>query len=595
MIRFAPPKIPWQVTGNHWLALPCIHPVDASLYALGVVSRSARAAIEFSGAADFVAGEGPPLMRPAVSIDGEPQEMAAGGIAWERESGWLPSYSARIGDVIVRGWIFAPYGRDADVAGAVYAMTLENRSARDVTVRVALEGVLGHRQQRVRSPRTFDDAHRVIPGADDTVILEGAALPSYAALAVGADGEAVVEIPADRSGKWTLRRGLRVPARGRGELAFYIGAGPERDGAQATVAVMRRRGWRELLRATRAALQSFEQATGTDALDRIVNRNLLFAYFYAVVRALDDAHFYFVRTRAPWNSHGLTVRDWEALCWTLRAVQLADSELARELLLRMCELHCYAPGGGVHYLDGTLFEPGFTLEGASAYALAVDRYVADTGDDHIVEDPAVAETLYQAWDDIETRRDGHVPLYSTEVTLSGEPAARPYTAHANAVVAEALDVFKRTLDEKEAARVEDPEAVRAALRTHFATSRGANATLNAAVELDKGGDPSDDPVSTLIWLPFYGAISRDDEVYKRTVGALAPSAHSHLATQCARVLGAGSPEVLEWIRRAPLNNGFAAEIVDAEGRAVENGGDAALAGLLAYTIWYASHAKGPEW
>ena len=50
--------------------------------------------------------------------------------------------------------------------------------------------------------------------------------------------------------------------------------------------------------------------------------------------------------------------------WTLPAVQLADGALARELLLRMCELHGYAPGRGVHYLDGTLFEPGFSLEGA---------------------------------------------------------------------------------------------------------------------------------------------------------------------------------------------------------------------------------------
>ena len=29
---------------------------------------------------------------------------------------------------------------------------------------------------------------------------------------------------------------------------------------------------------------------------------------------------------------------------------------ARELLLRMCEVHAYAPGRGVHYFDGTLFE-----------------------------------------------------------------------------------------------------------------------------------------------------------------------------------------------------------------------------------------------
>ena len=32
-----PPAIPWQVTGNHWLCLPCIHPMDASIHLAGVV------------------------------------------------------------------------------------------------------------------------------------------------------------------------------------------------------------------------------------------------------------------------------------------------------------------------------------------------------------------------------------------------------------------------------------------------------------------------------------------------------------------------------------------------------------------------------
>ena len=40
------------------------------------------------------------------------------------------------------------------------------------------------------------------------------------------------------------------------------------------------------------------------------------------------------------------------------------------------------------------------------------------------------------------------------------------------------------------------------------------------------------------------------------------------------------------------DNGLAAQFVDGEGRATRNGGDAALAGLLAYTVWYAAHALG---
>jgi hypothetical protein len=45
------PRIPWQITGNHWLTLPCIHPADASIHCVGVVHAQSRGAIEFTGGA----------------------------------------------------------------------------------------------------------------------------------------------------------------------------------------------------------------------------------------------------------------------------------------------------------------------------------------------------------------------------------------------------------------------------------------------------------------------------------------------------------------------------------------------------------------
>jgi hypothetical protein len=586
--------VPWQVTGNHWLTLPCIHPADGAIHAVGVVNRATRSAVEFAGSSGFLGGEGDALIRPALRVGGEGRALAASGMAWERALGWLPTFTAVSEGVMLRGTVFAPYGRDADVAGAVYAFVVENRASGTQTFELSLGGVLGHRQQRIRSPRAFDDAHRVSVTADALVVLEGGALPSYAALAVGSDGPAEIDVGDSPAPRWELRRTFELAAGGRMEAAFFIGAGPERDGAEATVAVMRRRGWRELLRATRAALQSLEQSTGSEALDRVLNRNLLFSYFCSVCRALDDAHFYVVRSRVPWNGHAMTISEWEALTWTIAAVELADPDLARELILRMCELHGYAPGSGIRYLDGTLFQAGFAIESAAAYPIAIDRFISRAGDDVILEEPSVADTLYAAWEDIEARRDGHRPLYSTEVMLSGRTAALPFTAHANAVVAHAMEVLKRTLDEKSAEMVEDAEAIRTALRRQFASGDGADAVLRSAVDLSGAADLDDDEVSSLFWLPFHGAISREDAMYRRTIAPLERRPPTHLAAQCAQLLGPRSREVLEWIRRAPLDGGLAAEIVDDEGRAVANAGDAALAGLLAYTVWHAAQMPGGQ-
>jgi hypothetical protein len=585
--RLPAPDVAWQLTGNHWLALPCIDPSNGSLRALSVLHRGARSAVEIAGAPGFLRGEGAPLLCPEIRIDGVTNPLGATGLAWERAMQWIPTFTATIDGLLVRGTLFAPYGRDADIAGAVYALAIDNRGSSAVRLEIVFSGTLGHRQLRVRSAREAADEHRVSTNAG-AVLLEGAALPGLAAVAIAAEGEAQLET---HENTFAIRQSLSIAPGARGHAAVYVAVGPERDGALATVGVMRRRGWSELLSATRDALRSLEQTVGNDAADRLINQNLLFAYFYAVGRAIDDGHLYLVRTRAPWHGHGVTVRDWEALWWTLPAVQLADPLLARELLLRACEVLGYVPGGGLHYFDGTMFEPGFTLEGLASYSLATDRYIRETNDDQIVEEPILAETLYVSSEDLAARRDADVPLYSTEVLPSGVTAPLPYTLHGNAVAAQMLDVLRRTLDEETANRLEEPAAVRAALMRHFATDKGGKAALALAIDLDGHTADVDDPVASAYWLPLYDAVPRDDSMYRRTVRGVAATPE-HVAHQCARLMGPDAAEVLRWLRRAPLDHGLAAEIVDANGRAVENGGDAALSGLLAWCVWYVVHALG---
>jgi len=245
----------------------------------------------------------------------------------------------------------------------------------------------------------------------------------------------------------------------------------------------------------------------------------------------------------------------------------------------------------VRYLDGTLFEPGFCLEGAASYALAVDRYIRETNDDQIVEEPILADTLYLASDDIAARRNAGVPLYATEVAPSGNPAPLPYTLHGNAVAAQALDVFRRTLDEQTARDVQDPEAVRAALKRHFSRDREGKPTYASAIDLNGNAVMDDDPLASVYWLPVYDVVDRNESTYRRTVRS-ASSDHRFLVQQCARLLGPEAADVMQWVRRAPLDDGFAAEQTDDAGRAQGNGGDASVAGLLAHTLWYAVHALG---
>jgi hypothetical protein len=281
--------------------------------------------------------------------------------------------------------------------------------------------------------------------------------------------------------------------------------------------------------------------------------------------------------------------------WLLPATQLADSAVAREVLLRMCEVHGHSPGRGVNYLDGSLLSPGFSLEGASSYAIAVDEYIVQTGDDRVVDDPVLAETLYGAHDDIERRRHSRIPLYSTEVNPDGTYPLNPYTAHGNAVAAFALEVFKRTLDEKTAEKVQDAESIRASVLRHFSVEGSDGRTrFISSTDLNGLTGVGDDPAASVYWLPYFHLIGRDDSRYRRTVKQWERPTSDLLAERCARLIGPNSSQILDWLRRAPLDNGVGAEFVGEDGRAKGDGGDAALSGMIAYLAWYAVHALGAK-
>src|SRR5262249_23942690 len=151
----------------------------------------------------------------------------------------------------------------------------------------------------------------------------------------------------------------------------------------------------------------------------------------------------------------------------------------------------------------------------------------------------------------------------------------------NAAVAYALDCLKRTLDEKEANSLQDPEAVRAAIRRHFTIGDAASATFASNAELNGSAVAADDPAASTLWMPLLECLERGDSTFRRTAKAV-QSGPPSLEQQLARLMGPDAGAVMEWLRRAPLDRGLAAERVDPAGAATGGGGDAALSGLIAY-------------
>ena len=131
-----------------------------------------------------------------------------------------------------------------------------------------------------------------------------------------------------------------------------------------------------------------------------------------------------------------------------------------------------------------------------------------------------------------------------------------------------------------------------ALRHFSDVGAGGKNVLARSTSLSDGAESFSSPSAAMYWLPLYDLLSRDDSIYRRTEKPLETLESSEQFLRCARLVGPNGSAALDWMRRAPLDGGVAAELVDGDGRAIGNGGDAALSGLIAYTAWYAVHALG---
>jgi hypothetical protein len=415
-------------------------------------------------------------------------------------------------------------------------------------------------------------------------------------------------------GRFSARRTLQVAAGRRAIATFYLGVAAEREGALATAAAMRRQGADALLKETRLELARLARKTRDASLGSILNRNLIFAYFFGVARGLDDDRLYPLTSRSPLHPRCGTFNERDALLWALPALLMADPPLARELILRCFEQYSHRPGEALRYPDGVVLGPGFSLDQWCGYMLALSAYVEATGDASLIEEPMVNELLRELESGIYTRLHPEVFLAQTELLPSGGSADQPFVTYDNALLHAAFAALARlrgeeSEDGKRAAAAADEIA--AAIWRRCVADVDGLPVLAFATDLAESASIYDDPAGSLQLLPHYHFCESSEPVWRNTVEFLrsaryplwlgqgkfpglasrtAPTMAS-VAALCADLLGARRAEALDTIRKLEWPCGVAAAGYDPEtGQSAGAPYDAALAGFLVWTLQQALSA-----
>ncbi len=605
-----------EFVANHYLALPAIETSPPSIRNVNVLHAGLGGLVEWSAADD-----GPGLITPVVAVAGSQLDLS--GAEWDLVDRWLPRFSATTPDLAVTGTICPLPGHDARARVVMWILDFANRGG-ERTIDVGFTGVWRWSRLRIASGRPLLGTNRLVRGPGDGLVLESGSDGNGVALALlllGRDiehaagdndanmralaaGHEIVEPNGDPI-HYALRRSLRMRAGGRNRCVLVIAAGAERDGALGAAASASMWGAEAALREMRLELARVSR-TGEGREAEIVARNFLHAHFCGVARAVDDDRLYPIRSRSPLHHAPGTVDEREALAWLLPLLIITDRFLARELIERVMEQYSDRPGNPVRYVSGGVLWPGFALDAACALVLGIDRYVKETGDATLLDEPLAQTVLHEIDDLLWSRLHPDIFLASTELLPSGDRPDHPWVAWSNVQVWAAIGAIERCW------RNEPPpltggraEELAAAFWQRLTTDYDGVRVIACSTDLSSEAAVYDDPRGSLAWLPALGFCDADDPIWENTLELLrsrdypfwlgdrphpglagrgAPGEAS-LVALCADLSTSRREYALGVLRSLNLPSGIAAEFWNPDtGEAVRGHYAAGVAALLALSL-----------
>ncbi len=594
------------LTGNEYLSLPEIGK-RGEIGSINVLHMGARGLLEFRGA------DRRPLLAPFVTVDGE-DFLLPKNLAWSLRQDWIPHFEAwAAGRFAIEGDIFAPPGR----RGCCCRLRLTNLSAEPLKVEMGWQGCWSEFNHLIFSRRPVKGKMSV--GYDDwtkSLLLEArSGLPLAAlALALAVDREEAGE-PCwdfqDRPGDTAAYRGaahLETPPGKSAAVTLYIAANLEGDGAGTTAMDLRRRGAAALAAETERRLAELRLEPADPDVSAVMNRNLLFNYFYALGRALDDDSLVPVTSRSPRYYVSAAYWSRDTLLWSFPGLLLADRSLSRELLLTIFRRHLDRAGEHAHYINGILLYPGFELDQLAAHFLALQRYEHVTGDLSLTGENLIRRGLELLAEKAMEQFDPESGLYRTFLDPSDDPVLYPYLIYDNALLQCAFTYLAGLQASERWKHPADFAGLAAALHQEIyrhGTVKGPCGIMFAWAVDGKGRfQLYDNPPGSLQLLSFYGFCSREERVFRNTVAWIRSPNNPLFHVDCpfaeAGSLHAPGPWPLaacndilaldeggrDFLLRAPMDNGYCCETVDPQtGRAATGAAFASAAGFLAHALW----------
>jgi hypothetical protein len=597
----------FYVTGNEYVSLPEIRETDAAVLGLSFLHMGAKGMIEMRG------GKDKPLLKPFLRVNGEELELR--DFDWRRTYGWIPTFTAKSGQLTLTGVILAPI----DERGFGVKLSIENASDA-VDVSFGLAGCWGETLHSINeSKRVRGEVNLYESGWNHTKVMDmrtGLSLFAFAPIYTERPETCPVESSycrVDDQIDFEIFLPVRLGTRERREFCVWFGLGYEEVAAATSAKEMLRRGFDAELKKTTDWLRKRERTVGDAALDELFNLNLDFCFFFGGGKTIDTEEFVLMTSRSPRYYVSAAYWDRDSLLWSFPAVLLTDPETAREMLAYVFTKQIKNVGIHSRFIDGTVLEPGFELDELMAPIIALWRYGEATGDRSFSEKPYVKDGIAHILKRLATVYNSTLGLYETFLQPTDDLRVYPYLTYDNVLVwfallrlAKIYPAYSYLLDEA--------QKLKESILSRCIRELDGEKMFAWSIDADGNWDVYDEPPGSLLLLPHYGFCTENDPVWLHTKRIIRREEYPYSFAGCpiaeigcphaphpwvlsiANSLLSGDAErARQNLLKCEMDNGVACESVDEyTGQSATGNAFATCAGFLAYAIDTAFSGKRKE-
>lgn len=641
------------LTGNEYVALSHLSEQDCGLYALNLLSRTHKGLLEFVGGEEKTV----PLLRPVIFYQGD--RVCLEGFVWHYENHWIPVASGSIGDISVQVRWVAPPDQKA-FAVIIDFVPPDASQINPAGLLCGLEGTWGAVEHHVNLFRVLNGTRSARRSVwDNGMLFEFTQHQTLAAFCISTlnkkfnvlhAGPDPLPLGYKQLTSLPLIANAEIRAAGDNPLrffvastasphvhgaraAFFVGFGQDEISAITAAAHLDRTGTDEVLASTIRRLTEISLDAPDVPVQNAINRNAMFCYFYSTGKTFDTEDLCCVTSRSTEYYVSAAYWDRDALFWTFPCILQQDRGRARELLEYAFTTQVRNAGVHSRFIDGTVLEPGLELDQLCAPVIELVHYLRLYNDIEFARESFIQRGIADLRARLLAQKCKSAFLFRTFLNSTDDLPPFQVVTYMNvmawrfffdlAFIEERVNPqgtrstenrnnalrLRREIYAHCVRRVQDTEIFAYSIPMDDDQIRfdPMHASLDFQEKIATG--VYDDPMGSLITLPYWGFCKYFDPIYENTVRLLLsernpafhpgkrfafPGAyhdkrvHGPFVASIANQLlvRMNQHRIRSLLEDLKLDHGFACESFNAETSEAETGfGMASMAGFLAYAMY----------